>query len=155
MAQTNYRNKVVLGLVGVAFASGCAANIPRQADFDVTPTGPNFVAAPSNIDPGVPKDGKFAPADGAPSIIVHVDPKTGKFIVPQNDAVSPQISPRPGEAAKASRPDPQPMQSPVPGGGVMIQLGDRFRSPLSGTVDADGKVRFKHEPPAPESDPRE
>jgi hypothetical protein len=47
------------------------------------------------------------------------------------------------EAAKLAS-ELKESQSPIPGGGVMIELDDRFRSPLTATIDADGKLRFEH-----------
>jgi hypothetical protein len=39
----------------------------------------------------------------------------------------------------------------VPGGGVMIDLGERSFTPLTATIDADGKVRLEHVPSQPDS----
>ncbi|MGH7926924.1 MAG: hypothetical protein ACREQV_03930, partial [Candidatus Binatia bacterium] len=53
--------------------------------------------------------------------------------------------------AKPPLPELRQTLSPVPGGGVMIDLDDRFHTPLTATIDAGGKVRFEHKPTAPGS----
>jgi hypothetical protein len=39
--------------------------------------------------------------------------------------------------------------SPVPGGGVKVDLQGRFRSPLIATQDAEGKITIQHLPSGP------
>jgi hypothetical protein len=78
------------------------------------------------------------------AIVVHIDPKTGEIITPPAGVLSGQVSQQPVDASKKPRAELRETLSPVPGGGVMIHLDDRFDSPLSATIDADGKVRFEH-----------
>lgn len=82
----------------------------------------------------------------SPGIIVHIDPKTGKVKSPAPGELPDHILKPPPDAVKKP---PQPLRetlSPVPGGGVVIELDDRFQTPLSATIDAGGKVRFEHKP---------
>jgi hypothetical protein len=53
--------------------------------------------------------------------------------------------------AKEPAAEPHETLSPVPGGGVMIHLGERYFAPLTATIDADGKVRLEHVPSLPDS----
>ena len=45
--------------------------------------------------------------------------------------------------------------SPVPGGGVMVDLQGRFLSPLTATVGADGKIEMRHAPCVEASEDKE
>jgi hypothetical protein len=36
--------------------------------------------------------------------------------------------------------------SPVPGGGVKVNLNRQFHQPLFAIIDGDGKLRFQHRP---------
>jgi hypothetical protein len=81
------------------------------------------------------------PVGKTEGVIVHIDPKTGEVIAPPTGVLPGQVA-QP-EAAKLAS-ELKESQSPIPGGGVMIELDDRFRSPLTATIDADGKLRFEH-----------
>jgi hypothetical protein len=81
-----------------------------------------------------------------PGMVVHIDPKTGKIVVPPAAAAPGELPLPPVDAAKKPPEELREMLSPVPGGGVIIELDDRFQTPLSATIDAGGKVRFEHKP---------
>ena len=79
-----------------------------------------------------------------PGLIVGIDPTTGEFLPqPPAGGVTPSDK---AEAAKVPAPQLHEVPSPTPGGGVMVELKDRFLTPLVATVDADGKVKLKHQP---------
>jgi len=79
------------------------------------------------------------PTERDEGIIVHIDPTTGEIITPPTGVLT-----QPPVTARQPLPELTPTPSPVPGGGVMIHLDDRFQTPLTATIDADGKVRFEH-----------
>lgn len=137
--------KAALGALLVSLASGCAAHIPEK-------TRPEPYLSRSDLGEVAPADSQGAePAEKAPGIIVYIDPQSG------------EITPGPGAAWPAQRgqqslgsvgqpvSDLQETLSPVPGGGVMIHLGERFSTPLSATIDAEGKLRVEHLPTLPDS----
>lgn len=77
-----------------------------------------------------------------------IDPQTGEFVSPpehQTPAASKSIQP---SALSISAETPaetmEEAPSPVPGGGVMIDLKGRFQSPVSATVEANGKTTIEH-----------
>jgi hypothetical protein len=87
------------------------------------------------------------PAPQAPGLVVHIDPLTG------------EVLPKPAVPAQAQIPEPQQLQSapvaapqtvevasPVPGGGVKVNLNRQFHQPLFATIDADGKIKLEHRP---------
>jgi len=78
------------------------------------------------------------------AMVVHIDPKTGEIITPPASALSGQGPRQPVDASKKPPAELRETLSPVPGGGVMIPLDGRFDTPLSATIDTDGKVRFEH-----------
>ena len=86
-------------------------------------------------------------ADGA--TIVHIDPQTGQIMVPPMAASTGQ-SQQP-QINTLAMPPLQETVSPVPGGGVMIHLDERFLTPLMATIDGDGKVRIGHDLPTADS----
>lgn len=72
----------------------------------------------------------------------YVDPETGQLIEPPEEAPAEPTAP----ALSTSDEGLVAVPSPVPGGGNMVNLQGRFRSPLTATVGADGKVRMQHVP---------
>jgi hypothetical protein len=137
--------KAALGALLVSLASGCAAHIPAK-----TKPEPYL----SRSDPGevAPADSQGAePGEKAPGIIVYIDPQSGE-ITPGPSAALPAQG---GQQSLESADDPvselHETSSPVPGGGVMIHLGERFSTPLTATIDAEGKLRVEHLPTLPDS----
>jgi hypothetical protein len=88
------------------------------------------------------------------AIRVYTDPETGKITKPPADAPPAELSPKLKEAFSTSSKGLVETQSPTPGGGVMIDLKGRFRSPLTATRDSEGKLSIQHVPPeqAPEEE---
>lgn len=79
-----------------------------------------------------------------PAMVIHIDPKTGKIIVPSKGALPGQVPQSALDTSKKPLPDLPQTLSPVPGGGVVIHLDERFMNPLTATIDAEGKVRHEH-----------
>lgn len=91
-----------------------------------------------------------------PAMVVHIDPATGKVIPPSGGSLPDSMSRSSSEAARVP-PQKRLVETPNlgPGGGVVIQLDERFQTPLTATIDSDGKVRFKHDPSASGIDTKE
>ena len=76
---------------------------------------------------------------------VYVDPQTGVIRDgPAPGTVPPPSSPQEQNASSTSSEGLVPRPSPVPGGGVGLDLQGRFQSRLIGTIGADGKVKIHH-----------
>ena len=88
------------------------------------------------------------PADRQ-AIVVHIDPQTGQIMVPPMAASTGQ--PQQTQIDTLAMPPLQETVSPVPGGGVMIHLDERFLTPLMATIDGDGKLRIGHDLPTADS----
>ena len=148
MKRVILQSRVVLTVLLVVFAGGCAANMAAPIAINELATSaersrPPFDTARSS-DAAQPDTAASGRASG---LVAHIDPTTGEFLPdPPADRVAP---PRAAEAAKASAPQLYEVPSPTPGGGVMIDLQDQFQTPLAATMDADGKVTVKHKPMSP------
>jgi len=71
---------------------------------------------------------------------VYKDPVTGKFGVPPPDAKPLQLSKELQQALSTSSEGLVQIQSPVPGGGIVVRLNGRFQSAMVAAADAEGNV---------------
>ena len=92
-------------------------------------------------------DGQVAAApQGSPGLRVYVDPVTGEFSAPPPRAARPDEALAPQAAYSTSHEGLVETPSPVPGGGVMVDLQGRFRNPMTAMLDADGRTKLQHTP---------
>jgi len=77
-----------------------------------------------------------SPAGEVPpaALRIYIDPATGRTIVPTTPP------PSAADLPNASTSGAGLAVVPAPGGGVMIDLGGRFRSAMTGHVDRDGRT---------------
>lgn len=148
MKHLNFWCNVGLTALLVVFVGGCAANMAAPIAVEELATSPE--RAQPRFDAARTAEAAKPSASaskGAPGIVVHIDPTTGEFLPePPADGVTP---PQAADAAKAPAPQFHEVPSPIPGGGVMIDLQGQFQTPLVATIDADGKVTVKHESTLP------
>ncbi len=85
-------------------------------------------------------------AQGSPGLRAYVDPVTGEFGVPPSWAARRVEALAPGPAYSTSHEGLVETPSPVPGGGVMVDLQGRFRNPMTAMLDADGRTKMQHTP---------
>ena len=123
---------LLTSLLGVA---ACFVTVP----LGYTQTGADTSVAQSPA-------GKPDPTPGGTSgMRGYVDPQTGVVREgPAPGTVPPPLSPQEQNALSTSTEGLVQVPSPVPGGGVMLDLQGRFQSPLIGTIGADGKVKIHH-----------
>lgn len=137
------------GLVAMALiAGGCASKMaaPQAVEESAISSQPAQPQLDTARTAGAVTPAAVA-SEKAPGFVVHIDPITGEFLPgPPAGAVTP---PKAAETAKVPPPQFFEVPSPVPGGGVMIDLQGHFRTPLVATIDADGKVTLKHETTMP------
>jgi hypothetical protein len=126
----------VLGLAGPAAVAADTSSIRCPQTAQVSPEPADTAAAPAGDEQGAPVQ------QGASGFRAYVDPETGELTEPPSDAPAEE----PAAAFSTSDEGLVAVPSPVPGGGVMVDLQGRFRSPLTATVGADGKVRMQHVP---------
>ena len=136
MQQTSIQIGFVLGVLFAPFLSSCIGWTGRPVDSESQLLKSETVQA---TEPS---------ADGQ-AIVVHIDPQTGQIMVPPMAASTGQ-----SQQPQINTPAMPPLQetvSPVPGGGVMIHLDERFLTPLMATIDGDGKLRIGHDLPTADS----
>jgi hypothetical protein len=134
MQQTSIQ--IVLALLFAPLLSGCLGWIGRPVDSESLLLKSETVQAAE------------ASADGQ-AIVVHIDPQTGQITVPPMAASTGQT--QQPQINTLAMPPLRETVSPVPGGGVMIHLDERFLTPLMATIDGDGKLRIGHDLPTADS----
>ena len=144
MKRSWFQMRFELSLLLLVFVTGC-----------VHTTGPVFSNPQLNNSATDNSDDAAQLGVRDPGMVVHIDPKTGEIIAPSGATLSGQVSQPPLDASKKPLPELQQTLSPVPGGGVVIQLDERFMTPLTATIDADGKLRLEHSPTVSGSNEKE
>ena len=140
MQQSLIQGRFVAGALCALLVSGCSGT-----------TSDRIVSEPQRSNLTVNTGERSEPTADKPATIVHVDPKTGQIIVPPLYAPGGQTQQPQVKALTAPQSPLQETLSPVPGGGIMIHLDDRFLIPLTATIDGDGKLRIGHDLPTAES----
>ncbi len=87
--------------------------------------------------------GVTAPA--APGMMIYVDPTTGAIVKePAPGTVPLTLTPELRNALSTSHQGLVEEVSPIPGGGIKLDLQGRFQNPLMVTIDGEGRVRMQH-----------
>jgi hypothetical protein len=141
--------KVRLGtLISLAATSACSGPIlqPVASRPEKASPGISTFAAVLTNEPA----GKQSDALGdTPAIRIYIDPQTGEITTPPRSPAPMQPPKQSPDAVKESAPELYETLSPIPGGGVMIDLKDQFQSPLTATLDGNGEVSIKHQSEVP------
>jgi hypothetical protein len=138
---------LVIGLVGAAVWYAGAPD--RALAGEIPSTLPGATATPGNAAPQpAGKAARAVPLQ--PGMTIHLDPQTGALLPePAAGTVPIQVTPDLLKALSSSHDGLVEVPSPVPGGGVSVDLQGRFQSPLFAIIGPDGKVRIRHVPEAP------
>jgi hypothetical protein len=146
------RHRLLMGLLalGTCFVAVPSPALSGESQPVLSGQGQN--GSGESIAPP-PAETPAAVPGSAPGMMIHVDPKTGAILKgPAPGSVPFQMSPELQNALSTSHQGLAEVPSPAPGGGVKVDLQGRFRSPLVGTVDADGNVKIQHLHEMPQSD---
>lgn len=95
-----------------------------------------------------------AAGSGAASMTVYIDPQTGAILTQPQPGHTPLVLDAATQAAMStSDKGLVEVPSPVPGGGVMVDLQGRFQSPFVVVLDEQGQPKTHHlnETPATQS----
>lgn len=111
-----------------------AAKTVDSADIADTADSRPLVAAPPSADTPTPQ------ATEAAGLRVYIDPETGRFVPepPAGAAVETDVAT--AEAVSTRSVDLVEQPSPVPGGGMMLDLEGRFQNAIEMSVDASGAL---------------
>ena len=85
-----------------------------------------------------------------PGMRIYLDPGTGEVTTQPPGSAATQSQKQALQTIKPAVTELYETASPTPGGGLMIELKEQFRSPLAASVGADGKVSLKHQSEVPE-----
>ena len=118
------KRKQTLALAAAVIGAACA--------FFLIPSG-------SADDHAVPGEAGASVATQS-GYVVHFDPATGKVVEPSIDSAPVEFPSDWRNALSTSAEGLVEEPSPVKGGGVMVDLGGRFRSAMVAVVDEDGTV---------------
>lgn len=145
MTRATCRNKIELATLILVLSVGCSPGTPSSVDTR-EPAASSENSPPSK-DTAQATDTR-QPAAGAtekaPGMVIYIDPKTGEILS------KPPAGALPVEKSTVgTQKELREVPSPVPGGGVMIELDDRFKSPLKAETNADGKVTIQHQSATP------
>lgn len=88
-------------------------------------------------DKATPSPAANAPSAG-PGMKVYINPETGELLERPPKSAEPMVTP------SVTLPEPEEVESPEPGGGVMIDVRKRFRIPLQVHMGSDGKPVLRH-----------
>lgn len=91
-------------------------------------------------------------AGAAPGMTIYIDPQTGAILSePVPGTVPLQLTPNIQNALSTSAQGLVEAPSPVPGGGIAIDLQGRFQNPLFAIIGPDGKGKIGHLHELPEA----
>jgi hypothetical protein len=123
--------RVALLMLVLAFCTYCTKGRSPSTIDDAGQAKAGTAAAYQQTSPGIAQR-------------AYIDPETGEFVNPpehETPAASKSIQP---SALSISAETMEEASSPVPGGGVMIDLKGRYQHSVSATVEADGKATVEH-----------
>ena len=76
---------------------------------------------------------------------VNIDPETGQLVSPPEHEVAPASQTEEPSALSSSAEKMEEKLSPVPGGGMMIDLKGQFQSPMSVTIEGNVNTGSEHQ----------
>lgn len=132
-------------LISALVLIGCSSSQPQNLKIDTANGGTKPIIKPTTGNNPTQK-----------GMSVYIDPQTGEFIPePKQGQKALEITPEMQNATSTSSEGLVEEKSPVPGGGVMIDLKGRFQSPLIITQDPTGKPKTQHLNDLPKYSPKE
>jgi hypothetical protein len=151
--QSQSRKQVTHGLKTSLIGLGACFVVavhPASAEEGHLSGPPQTGSGMSALQPSAAKPS--AVPEGASGMIIHIDPQTRELRKAPAPGTAPlQLSPQERNAFSTSHQGLVEIPSPVPGGGVKLDLQGRFQSPLVVTIGPDGKFKMQHLGEPPES----
>lgn len=136
--------ELLMGLLLAGAGFAVAAAPAFAADNESAPAGQTQTRSGARPEEPPAVTPATVPGGGS-GVMIYIDPKTGRLLKePAPGTVPLAVSPALDNARSTSHQGLVEVPSPVPGGGVEVDLQGRFQNPLIGTIDADGKVRMHH-----------
>lgn len=135
--------KVFFILIILAFCTHCTGKQPPSANQSAGSRGARTDASlnqQANVS-ALPKN--------AANQRATIDPETGALTaLPQSDEPTTDVPASTATLSTSTASDTaeqlEELSSPVPGGGMMIDLKGRFQNPISASIGANGKISIEH-----------
>ena len=133
-------------MIVLAVCTHCTGGSPPSTSDGVTQTNAKATPPKSNTTAAQEQISKDVTTPGESGALrVYIDPETGEYTTPPAPEV-PAARKLPSPAAlSTSHEGLEEQPSPVPGGGTLVDLKGRFRSPLVATIDSNGKTKIEHQ----------
>jgi hypothetical protein len=142
---TRMKTLVLLAIV-LAFCTQCTGGSPSSNTDGVKQTNTEVVSPPHNATAAQGQNKEnLSTSEQSGALRVYIDPETGEFTTPPARTVPATRTTAPPAAFSTSDEGLEERPSPVPGGGTMVDLKGRFQSPLTATIDGDGKTKIEHQ----------
>ena len=137
---------LVLLMIALAFCTHCTQGSPPSKTAGVNQTSAKEAPPSPNTTVAQEQNNKNLTA-GAESEAqrVYIDPETGEFTNPPEQEAATASKQALPAASSTSHQGLEEKPSPVEGGGTMVDLKGRFRSPLTATTDSNGKIKIEHQ----------
>ncbi len=132
LSKSFYRLPLAAVLAGFVASLAVAENNPASPDLDETPA----TAAPTEIE-------ESASQVPAASMVVARDPVTGRLHPASAEQIKNLLTEDMRKSLSTSTVDLVEVESPTPGGGVMLDLKGRFRNYHFATKDDAGNLRIR------------
>ena len=137
---------LVFLMILLAFCTQCTGGSSSSNADGVKQTNSKATLPPSNTTAAQKGREKNFTTPGETGVLrVYVDPETGEFITPPKREVPVSRKMALPAASNISQEWLEERPSPVPGGGTMVDLKGRFRSPLTATTNGNGKTKIEHQ----------
>lgn len=137
---------LVFLMIFLAFCTHCTGGSPpsetdgvKQTKVKATPPKSNTTVAQEQ------NKNNFTTPGESEALRVYIDPQTGEFTTPPARGVPAARKTAPPAASSTSQQGLEEGPSAVPGGGTMVDLKGRFHSPLTATIDGNGKTKIEHQ----------
>ena len=149
--RTRVTHGLLMGLLAVGAGVAVAAPHAFPGESQPAPSGQKQTGSGASA-AQPPAEQPAAVPGGAAGMMIYIDPQTGAILKePAPGTVPLQLTPDLQKALSTSHQGLVEVPSPVPGGGVTVDLQGRFQSPLFDTIYADGKLKMRHLHATPES----
>ena len=137
---------LVLLMIVLAFCTNCTEGSPTSKSGGVNQSSAKEIPSPAKTKIAREQNNKNrTPSGESGALRVYIDPDTSEFTAPPEGEV---VAARKLESPAAFGTSPQGLEekpSPVPGGGTMVDLQGRFRSPLRATINSKGETKIGHQ----------
>lgn len=137
---------LVFLMILLAFCTHCTGGSPPSNTDGVKQTNTEATSPPHNTTAAQAQNKNNVTTPGQSGAFrVYIDPETGEFTTPPERGVPAARTTAPSAAFSTSHEGLEERPSPVPGGGTMVDLKGRFQSPLTATIDGNGKTIIEHQ----------